>query len=180
MWRVRSASPPLYRCTRHPHWGRVVKAPDTAWKSQLLLIMSSEFLSFFLGWRIPNLIFWLVGGEDPNDHSGPNSLSQTVADLNYGWPATTRESAKTLPPPPIHLNRQLLLLVHETHSLRACISLCPSSNHVLSLLVALDIRLFLLIIRLLSSKLLFPRLPLWCGNLDEPNTRHIHGLLRIW
>ena len=56
------------------------------------------------------------------------------------------------------------------HSLQACLPLCPSSNRVLSLSIALDTRLFLLILRPLSSTLLFARLP--HGNLGEPNTRH--------
>ena len=40
-----------------------------------------------------------------------------------------------------------------------------------------DIRLFLLILRPLSSKLLFLRLP--HGNLGEPNTKNTHHSLRI-
>ena len=63
------------------------------------------------------------------------------------------------------LNRHLPLLGPETYSLQACLSLCPSSNRVLSLSIALDIRLFLLIIRPLSSKLHFARLT--HGNLDR-------------
>ena len=39
--RVRSASPPLYRCTQYLRWGRVVTVPDTAWKSHPLFILSS-------------------------------------------------------------------------------------------------------------------------------------------
>jgi len=66
---------------------------------------------------------------------------------------------------PFCLDRHLLLLGPETHSLRACLSQCPSSNRVLSLSIALDIRLFLLILRPLSSKLFFSRLP--HGNLGE-------------
>jgi len=68
------------------------------------------------------------------------------------------------------LNRHLPLLVPETHSLQACLSPCPSSNRVLSLSIALYILLFLLILRPLSSMLLFARLP--HGNLGEPSTRH--------
>ena len=75
------------------------------------------------------------------------------------------------------LNRHLPLFGPETHSLQAYLSLCPSSNCVLSLSIALDIRLFLLIIRLLSSKLLFARLP--HGNLGEPSTKHTLRSLRI-
>jgi len=52
------------------------------------------------------------------------------------------------------LNRHLPLLALETHSLRACLSLNPSNNRVLSLTIALDMRLFLLILRQLSSTLL--------------------------
>jgi len=62
------------------------------------------------------------------------------------------------------------LLGPETHSLQACLPLCPSSIRVLSLSIALDTRLFLLMLRPLSSTLLFARLP--HGNLGEPNTRH--------
>jgi len=76
------------------------------------------------------------------------------------------------------LNRHLPLLGPETHSLRACLSLCPSSNCVLSLSIALDIRLFYLIYRPLSAKLIFSRLP--HGNLGEPNTKHTVHLMRIW
>jgi len=72
----------------------------------------------------------------------------------------------------------LPLLGPETHSLQACLSPCPSSNRVPSLSIALEIRLFLLILRPLSSKLLFARLP--HGNLGEPNTKHILRSLRIW
>ena len=75
------------------------------------------------------------------------------------------------------LNRQLPLLGPETHSLQACLSPCPSSNRVLSLSIALDIRFILLILRLLSSTLLFARLP--NGNLGEPSTRHTLRSLRI-
>ena len=64
----------------------------------------------------------------------------------------------------------------ETHSLQACLSLCPSSNCVLSLSITLDIRLFILIFQPLSSKLLFARLP--HGNLGEPSTKHILRSLR--
>ena len=74
--------------------------------------------------------------------------------------------------------RHLPLLGPETHSLQACLSPCPSSNRVPSLSIALEIRLFLLILRPLSSKLLFARLP--HGNLGEPNTKHILRSLRIW
>ena len=62
------------------------------------------------------------------------------------------------------LNRHLPLLGPEIHSLRACLSLCPSSKHVLSL-SHLTFVFFLLILRPLSSKLVFARLP--HGNLDE-------------
>jgi len=75
------------------------------------------------------------------------------------------------------LNRHLPLLGPETHSLQACLSLCPSSNRVLSLSITLDTHLFLLILRPLSSTLLFARLP--HGNLGEPSTRHTLRLLRI-
>jgi len=44
------------------------------------------------------------------------------------------------------LNRHLVLLGPETHSLRANLSLCPSSNRILSLSITLDIRVFLLIL----------------------------------
>jgi len=75
------------------------------------------------------------------------------------------------------LNRHQPLLGPETHSLRACLSLRPSSNRVLTLSIALDTHLFLLILRLLSSTLLFARLP--HGNLGEPSTRHTLRSLRI-
>jgi len=64
------------------------------------------------------------------------------------------------------LNCHLSLLGPETHSLKACLSLCPSSNRVLYLSIAPDIRLFLLTLRPLDSKLLFDRLP--HGNLGNP------------
>jgi len=51
------------------------------------------------------------------------------------------------------LNHHLLLIGPDTHSLQACLSLCPSSNRVTSLSITLDIHLFLLILRPLSSKL---------------------------
>jgi len=57
------------------------------------------------------------------------------------------------------------------------LSLCPSSNRGVSLSIALDIRLFLLILRPLSSKLLYARLPL--GNLSEPSTKHSLRSMRI-
>ena len=76
------------------------------------------------------------------------------------------------------LNCHLPLLGPETHSLQACLSLCPSSNRVLSLSIALDIRPFLPILRPLSSTLLFARLP--HGNLGEPCTRPTLHSLRIW
>ena len=41
----------------------------------------------------------------------------------------------------------LPLLGPETHSLQACLSLCPSSNRVLSVSIALDTHLFFLILR---------------------------------
>ena len=75
------------------------------------------------------------------------------------------------------LNRHLPLLGPETHSLQACLSLCPSSNRVLSFSIALDIRIFLLMLRLLFSTLFFDHLP--HGNLGEPSTRHTLRLLRI-
>ena len=68
------------------------------------------------------------------------------------------------------LNCHLPLLGPETQSLRACLFLCPSFNRVLSLSTALDIRLFILTLRPVSSKLLFFRLP--HSNLGEPNTKH--------
>ena len=71
---------------------------------------------------------------------------------------------------PFRLNRHLLLLGPATHSLRACLSLRQSSNCVHSLSIAFDIRLYLLILRPLISKLLFPRMP--HSNLGEPNTMH--------
>jgi len=74
------------------------------------------------------------------------------------------------------LNRHLPLLGPQTHRPQACLSLCPSNSRVLSLSITLDIRLFLLILQLLSSKLLFPRLPR--GNLGEPNTKHTVRTLR--
>ena len=76
------------------------------------------------------------------------------------------------------LDCHLSLLGPETQSLRACLSLCSSSNRVLSLSIALDIRLFHLIIQPLSSKLLFARLP--HGNLSEPSRKHTLRSLRIW
>jgi len=76
-----------------------------------------------------------------------------------------------------YLNCHLALLGPETHSLQACLSLCPSSNRVLSISIALDIRLFPLILRPLSSKLLFARLP--HGNLGEPSTKDTLRSLRI-
>jgi len=69
------------------------------------------------------------------------------------------------------------LLGPETHSHQACLSLCPSSNRVLSLSIELEVLLFLLILRPLFSKLLFTRLP--HGNLGEPNTKHAVCSLRI-
>jgi len=39
--RVRSASPPLYRCPRYPRWGRVVTVPEMVWKSNPHFIISS-------------------------------------------------------------------------------------------------------------------------------------------
>ena len=80
-----------------------------------------------------------------------------------------------LPFCPFCLNRHLLLLGPETHSFR---SLCPSGNHVLSLSIAHDIRLFFLILWLLSSQLLFARLP--HGNIGEPSARHTFRSLRMW
>jgi len=77
----------------------------------------------------------------------------------------------------VFLNRHLPLLGPETHSLQACLSLYPSTKRVLSLSIALDLRLFLLILRPLSSTLLFARLP--HGNLGEPSTRHTPCSLRI-
>ena len=68
------------------------------------------------------------------------------------------------------LNRHLPLLGPETLSLQACLSLCPSGNRVLSLSIALDIRLFLLILRPLCSTLIFADLP--HGNPGEPSTKH--------
>jgi len=68
---------------------------------------------------------------------------------------------RLLYPAPIlffNLNCHLQLLGHETYILRACLFLCPSSDRVLSHVIALDIRLFLVILRLLSFKLLFPLL----------------------
>ena len=67
------------------------------------------------------------------------------------------------------LNCHLALLGPETHSLQACLSLCPSSHRVLSFSITLGIRLFLLILWPLSSKLLFACLP--HGNLGEPSRR---------
>jgi len=75
------------------------------------------------------------------------------------------------------LNRHLPSLGPETHSLRACLSLCPFSNRVLSLSIALVIRLFRLMLRPLSSKLFFSRLPR--GNLGEPSTKHTLCSLHI-
>jgi len=75
------------------------------------------------------------------------------------------------------LNRHLPLLGPETHSLQACLSPCPSSNRVLSLSIALDIRLFLLILRPLSSTLFLARLP--HGNLGDPSTKHTLRSLRF-
>jgi len=42
--------------------------------------------SFFLGWRIPNLITGLSRGEHPINRLGPKKLSRTVADLVYSRP----------------------------------------------------------------------------------------------
>jgi len=63
-----------------------------------------------------------------------------------------------LPFCPFCLNRHLPLLCPETHSLQAClrVSLCPSSNRVLSLSIALDIRLSLSFKRALLF-VFFPR-----------------------
>jgi len=74
------------------------------------------------------------------------------------------------------LNRHLPLLGPDTHSIQACLSLCPSSNRVLSLSIAFDICLFLLILRPLSPTLLFARLP--HGNPGEPSMRHTLCSLR--
>jgi len=76
------------------------------------------------------------------------------------------------------LNRHLPLFGPETHSLRACLSLCSSSNRVPSLSIKIHSCLFLLILWPLSSKLLFPRLA--HSNLGEPNTKHTLRSLRIW
>jgi len=67
----------------------------------------------------------------------------------------------------------------ETHSLQACLSLCRSSNRVLSLSITLDIHIFFLILRPLSAnlRLLFARLP--HGNLGKPNTKNTLCSLRI-
>jgi len=54
--------------------------------------------------------------------------------------------------------------------LKSNVTTSPSSNRVPSLSIALDTHLFLLILWLLSSALLFARLP--HGNLGEPSTRH--------
>ena len=64
------------------------------------------------------------------------------------------------------LNSHLQLLGPETHSLQACLSLCLC---VLSFSITLDTHLFLLILRPLSSTLLFACLP--HGNLGEPSRR---------
>jgi len=56
--------------------------------------------------------------------------------------------------------------------------LCAHPVIAFSLPIALDIRLFLLILRPLSSKLLCARLP--HGNLGEPSTKHTLRSLRIW
>ena len=82
-----------------------------------------------------------------------------------------------LPFCPFCLNCHLPVLGPETHSLHPCLSLCPSCNRVLSLSIGLDIRLFPLILRPLTSKLLFARLP--HGNLGEPNTKHTLRSLSI-
>jgi len=80
------------------------------------------------------------------------------------------------PAPILHfcLIRHLPLLGPKTHSLQACLSLCPSGNRILSLSIALDIRIFLLILQPLSTKLIFARLP------REPNTKHTLSTLCIW
>ena len=83
-----------------------------------------------------------------------------------------------LPFCPFCLNCHLPLLGPETHSLQACLSLCPSSNRILSLLNALEIRRFLLILWPLSFKLFLARLP--HGNLGEPNTKLTFRSPYIW
>jgi len=77
---------------------------------------------------------------------------------------------------PFCLNHQPLL-GPEIYSLQACLSLFPSSNRILSLSIAVDIRLFFLTLRPLS-KLFFVRLP--HGNLGEPSAKHTLRSLRIW
>ena len=48
------------------------------------------FLSFFPGWRKPNLAWSVdyVGGEDPDDLLGPKRMSRNVANLVHGRPAS--------------------------------------------------------------------------------------------
>jgi len=60
----------------------------------------------------------------------------------------------------------MLLFGPKIYGLRARLSLCLSSDRIVSLLIAVDIRLFFLILRLLCSHLFFLRLP--HGNLGEP------------
>jgi len=123
-------------------------------------------------------------------HEAPAKTLPIQADLSWGplpliplwtavFPFFFSSYCILLPFCPFCLNHHLLLLGSETHSLHACLSLCQSSNRVLSLSIALDIRLFLLLILWpLSSKLLFTRLP--DGNLVESNTKHTLRSLCIW
>jgi len=125
-------------------------------------------------------------------------LSCSPLPLVTFWLCTAAFSFILLPFCLFCLNSHLPLLGHDTHSLRVRtrFSLCLSSHFVAmipiasesehgslcaypvtlncvlrcSISIALDIRLFFLILRPLSSNLLFPRLP--HGNLDEPNTEH--------
>jgi len=58
--RISSANPSLYRCLRYPCWGRVVTVPDTACKSQPLLIISSGQNPAF-SWCSVKIIYWIEG-----------------------------------------------------------------------------------------------------------------------
>ena len=81
--------------------------------------------------------------------------------------------------PDFGLNRHLPSPGPETHSLGACLSLCPSSNRVLSLSITLGIRLFPPDTRATFFRAAFSPSRLPHGNLGELNTKHTFGLLRI-
>jgi len=84
-----------------------------------------------------------------------------------------------LPFCPFCLKHHLPLFGPETHSFQASLSLCPSSNRVLSLSIALNIRFFflILVLRPISSKLLFPGLSYGKKRNDVYwNPRHSQGM----